>query len=92
MQLLSPVGKGEATGEEHGGGAVVPGAVFVVAQERIAPAGKLHPNLVASAGVEPDPHQAGIALFQPEEFQPGGLSSLALSVYNKYLVFCCIFP
>ena len=92
MQLLSLMGKGQRAGKEHGGLYIVFCAVFVVPHQRIPPAGKLHPNLVASAGVEPDTHQAGIALFQLEEFQPGGLYSLALPVYNKYLVFGRIFP
>ena len=47
-------GEGDAAREEHGGGGFVLGAVFVVAYQGEAAAGKLHPDLVAAASVQPD--------------------------------------
>ena len=92
MQLRSLVGKGQAAGEEHGGGAFVPGSVFVVTHQRVPPAGKLHPDLVAPAGVEPEAHQAGVLSRQSGKFQSGGLYSLPLPFDNKNLVFLRILP
>ena len=61
-------GEGKAAGEEHGGSGFVPGAVFVVAHQGEAPAGKLHPDLMAAAGVKADANQV---FTLADEFQPG---------------------
>ena len=52
-------GEGDPAREQHRGGGFVPGAVFVVANQRVAAAGKLHPDLMASSGVESNMDQAG---------------------------------
>ena len=54
---LSTEGEGQAAGKQHGGSVLVPGTVLVVAQQGKSAAGKLHPDLVAAAGMEPDADQ-----------------------------------
>jgi hypothetical protein len=58
---LSTVGEGEPAGKQQGSIVVVPGTIFVVAHQGISPAGKLNPDLMAAAGVEPDMHQGAFA-------------------------------
>ena len=48
---FTPVRESDPTGEQPGSGMFIPGAVFMVAQQGEAPAGKLYPNLVTAAGV-----------------------------------------
>ena len=57
LEGLSLPGEGDPAGEKHGGGQLVPCAVFVVAHQGKTTAGKLYPDLMASAGVETDAHQ-----------------------------------
>ena len=54
------VGEGQAAGEEHGSGGLVPGAVLVVAHQGEAAAGELYPDLMTAACMEPDPDQRSI--------------------------------
>ena len=54
---LSAIGEGDPAGIKQGGIPVIPGAVFVVAYQRETPAGKLDPDLMAAAGMEPDVDQ-----------------------------------
>ena len=89
---LSFVGEGDAAGPEHGRGAFVPGAVFVVAHKRKAPAGKLHTDLVASAGVEPDADEGGIPLCESAVFQPGFFYAPAFPIYHIHFVLFAVFP
>ena len=48
---LAPVGEGDAAGEKLGRGQLVPGAVFVVTNQREATGRKLDPDLVGAAGM-----------------------------------------
>ena len=59
--LLTLPGEGDTAGKEHRGGTLVFRAVFVVTDQGEAPGGKLHPDLVAAAGVKPDAHQGLVA-------------------------------
>ena len=54
-------GEGKSAGEEHWCGFFVPGAVFVVANQGKSTAGKLYPDLVTAAGVEPEGNQRAFA-------------------------------
>ena len=56
---LAAVWEGDPAGEQHGLGFCIPGAVFVVTYQGKSPAGELYPDLMASAGVEPDAYQTG---------------------------------
>ena len=62
LQLLSVQGEGQAAGEQHGSGASVPAAILPVTHQGEAPAGELHADLVAAAGVEPHMHQSGVGI------------------------------
>ena len=83
---LSFVGEGDAAGPEHGRGAFVPGAVFVVAHKRKAPAGKLHTDLVASAGVEPDADEGGVVAGQTGKSKARGFYTGTLPLDHKDLI------
>ena len=54
--------KSNFMGEQRNFTGVIPGGIFSFSPQRVAPRGKLHPNLVGSAGVELNLHQAGILL------------------------------
>ena len=92
MHCLAVQGEGKGAGEELGGGAVISGAVFVVAYQGVAPGGKLDPDLVAATGVEQDANQGNLPRPQAGEFQPGGFDPLALPPDDEHLVFPAVLP
>ena len=61
--FLALIGECDAAREQLGRRYVVPGAVFVISHQRKAPAGKLNPDLVTSAGVQADAHQRSFTAF-----------------------------
>ena len=78
--------KTEAAAEKHRGGVFVPCAVFMIAHQGEAPAGKLHPDLMASAGMQADMHQGIFSRFLAGKFQPCLFDTAALPVHYKDLV------
>ena len=54
--------KSNFLGEQRNLAGVIQCGILPLAPQRIAPGGKLHPNLVGPAGVELNLHQAGILL------------------------------
>ena len=89
--LLSIIGKADAAGIQHRCAAGIPGAVFAVAHQGIAPAGKLHTDLVGSAGVQPDFYQCRVAFAQPRKRKPCRLYADTLPFDNKHLVLAAVF-
>ena len=88
---LFVVGECDTAGIKHGGGVVVPGAVFVVAYKGIGSAGKLHTDLVTSAGVQTDAHKRGFVISgQLGIFKPCFFDTCALPFDNKDLVFSTV--
>ena len=85
------IGEGYAAGVEQGSGSGIPRTVLSVTDQRKSTAGKLHPDLMASAGVEPHPHQGCLAAPKPCEFQPGFFDTLALLFYHEYLILAAVF-
>ena len=57
----TPVGEGKAAGKEFGGSSIVAGAVFVIAHQGEAAAGKLDADLMAAAGVQTDVNKTGFS-------------------------------
>ena len=55
------IGKGNAAGKEFGGSSIVAGAVFVIAHQGEAAAGKLDADLMAAAGVQTDVNKTGFS-------------------------------
>ena len=88
---LSPVGEGNAAGVEHRRGDLIPGTVLSVTHQGISPAGKLHPDLMAAACVQADPHKTGLSLGKPGKFQPGSFYACALPLYYIDLVLSAVF-
>ena len=64
----------------------------MVANQREPPAGKLYPDLMAAAGVEPDADQTGFPLGQAAKFQPGLFNAAPLTFYHENLVFLAVLP
>ena len=85
LHRFSLPGEGDPEGVEHGIFYIVPGAVFPVAHERKATAGKLDTDLMGAACMEPDLYQGGIAGSQPRKFQSGLLYTGAHTVHHKDL-------
>ena len=69
---------------------VIPCAVFVIAHQRVLPAGKLHADLMAPPRVQADAYQAGLALRQAGEGEAGILYALAEAINDEDLVLPCI--
>ena len=63
----------------------------MVAYQGEATAGKLHPDLMAAAGVEPDANQGGVGVRQASVFQAGIFDPLALFFDGEDLVFAAVF-
>ena len=64
----------------------------MVAHQRIAPAGKLHPDLMAAPGVQADADQTGFSGSQTPIFKPCFLNTAPLAFYHKNLVLSGILP
>ncbi len=69
-----------------GQGLRIPGTVFMIAYQGQPPAGKLHPNLVAAAGVQADVYQGGGFLRQTDIGQSCFLHALPGPLDHIYLV------
>ena len=80
------VGEGDAAGVEHRGGKGVLCAVLMVADQGVAPAGKLHPDLVAASGMQPDTDQRGFSLGQSGKFKSGFFDTGPLPFDHKNLI------
>ena len=63
----------------------------MVAHQRKATAGKLHPDLMASAGMQTDLHQTFFSGGNSLKFQPGWLYAGSLFFDHKNLVFAAVF-
>ena len=64
----------------------------MIAHQREPAGGKLHPDLVASAGIEPHTHQRLLSCLEGMEGQAGFFDAFSLSLYYKNLVFAAILP
>ena len=58
--IFFAIGKTQAAGIKPGGFFCIPGAILSIAHQGETPAGKLHPDLVGAAGLQPAAHM-GIA-------------------------------
>ena len=83
---FTAVGEGQPAGEQHGSGFLCPGAVFVVTHQGEAPAGKLHPDLMAAARMQPDGHKRMISCRQTPKFQPCRFYAGSLLFHHEDLV------
>ena len=91
FQFLVVPRKADTAGKEHWRSFFVPAAVFAVTYQGEATAGKLHPDLVGTAGMEPNPDQGGFPGRQPGKFQSGSLYTGPLTLYHKNLVLSAVF-
>ena len=64
----------------------------MVAHQRESPAGKLDPDLVTSAGMEPHADQTGFACGKPLEFQPCLFYATPLTLHHKDFVLFAVLP
>ena len=78
--------KPQAAGIEHGYCFLCPGAILVVTHQRVPPAGKLDADLVASACVEPNTHQASVPTAQALIGQPCFFHTAAFFLHHKYFI------
>ena len=83
-------GEGNAAGKQHGFFLFIPGAVLMVTHERKTMAGKLYPDLMAAAGVQPDTHQTFFPGAEGFELQPGFFYASAFFFDNENLVFAAV--
>ena len=81
-----------AAGEQHRRRGGITGAIFVITDQWEPTAGKLYPDLVASAGVEPNVHQAGFPGTKAFEFQPGFLNTAPLPFHHEDFVLFAVLP
>ena len=68
--LFSAPGEADAAGKQHRLRAFIPGAVLVIAHQRIPTGGKLHPYLVTPPSVEADADETAFPGGKTGEFQP----------------------
>ena len=64
----------------------------MITHQRITTAGKLHPDLMGSAGVQSDTHKAFFSGGQPVIFQSGLLDTAPGTFDNENLVLLTVFP
>ena len=68
--LFSAPREADAAGKQHRLRAFIPGAVLVVAHQRIPTGGKLHPYLVAPSSVQTNADETAFPGGKTGEFQP----------------------
>ena len=91
FETLIPKRKCDPAGIQHGCGGFVPGTVFMIAYQGEAPAGKLDPDLVTSAGVQPDAYYGCFSTLKPGKLQPRVFHTGALPLDNKDLILAAVF-
>ena len=80
-------GESQAAGKKQGRGGLIPGTIFVVAYQGKATAGKLYPDLMATAGMQTDTHQI---VPVSDKFQPGFLNALSFFFDHEDFVFAAV--
>ena len=63
----------------------------MVAHQREPAAGELHPDLMASAGVQPDADKSAFPICQTIVGQPGFFDAGALAIHHEDFVFAAVF-
>ena len=83
--------EGQLAREKHGGRGLVPGTVFMIAQQGISTACKLHADLMAAACMQANTHKGWVGIGLPHKLQPCFFDTLAFPLDNKYFIFTAVF-
>ena len=70
----------------------IPGAVFVVTNQRKAPGGELDTDLMTATGVKPDVDQGGFSCGEPLKLQTCLFDTGADPFDNEHFVFLAVLP
>ena len=90
---FSLIWKTDLAGKQHRICPFIPGTVLVITNQREAPAGKLHPDLVTAPGVKPDADKTvSVHNSKADKFQSCFFYALSLPFYCENLVLFGILP